>query len=1008
VAMRPPMPSMILSRRAKIALGVVVGLIVLLIVLVKLSGIYINYLWFGTVGHRNVYSTMLWTKVSLFFIFGVLMALIIGGNLVIAYLIKPPFRPMSPEQANLQNYVLMVEPRRRLVLIVVSLIALLSAGASAQGKWLQWQLWLHGTSFHQKDPQFHRDISWYAWDYPVYRILLSFGFVAVIFTLILTVGVHYLTGAIRLQTPGPRVTIAARRQLTLLVFFFIAFKAIAYWLDRYALVFSSRSKFTGASYTDVHSELPAKTILFWIAVILALTVLASVWLRSSLIPGIGFITLIVLSILIGGIYPAIVQQVSVKPNASTKEAPYIKRNIVATRAAYGIRTQSTTDPSGSVNYVKYAATTDPNTSNLAADNTTVNNIRILDPNVISPTINNAQKLAQPYGFANKLNVDRYETPQHVTHDYVVAVRQLEPGNLTGSLNNWINQYTVYTHGYGFVAAQADTDVTNGRASDYAEGDIPPSGPLGLNIKQPDVYYGQGMNAYSVVGAQGKKREYDANQKNTTYSGTGGVSLSSPLTKLAFAVKYKETNFLLNDAVSSAGAKVIMNRDPAALVKKVAPFLTTDGAPYPFVDQATGHITWMVDAYTTMANYPYSQRQSLSALTGTSLRQDQKDTQINYIRNSVKATVDAYDGTVTLYQWDDTDSVLKSYMKIFPGLIKPGNMGSQMPTDVKEHVRYPQDLFNVQRALLAQYHITDPVASYNGKGRWAVPTDPAGGNANQPAYYVLANPPSESGNQAPQFQLTSDMVFPGSSATNLAAYITADSDPGPDYGKMTVLEVPGNSSVQGPGQVANVFHSEAQIAKDITQLNGSSTVIKGNLLTLPLGNSFMYVEPLYVQSDTTNSSTFPTLQRVLVIYGNHIGYDASLSAALSDIQLGITPGSTLNTGTTTTPPAGGTTTPSNSTSPSAPSSGSSVTPPTNGTTSSPQSVNTLLDEVNTAKTALNAAYDTHNAVTIARAQARYDVLANQLVAALNKSKSATPKPNSTPKSTPTPTSTKSGN
>ena len=313
MAMRPPLPSMMLSRRAKIILAVVAILIVLLILLVKLSGVYVNYLWFGELGHRNVYSTVLWTKVSLFFIFGVLMAAILGANMIVAYLARPPFRPMSPEQQNLQNYVLMVEPRRKLILAGVMVIAFLAAGASAQGDWASWQLWLHGGAFHVTDPQFHRDISFYAWDYPVYRILLSFGFTAVIFSLLLSVAIHYLSGAIRLQTPGPKITISARRQLTILVFVFMMLKAVAYWLDRYGLVFSDRSKFTGASYTDVHSLLPAKTILFWITIILAIGVLASMWTRSALLPGIGFVVLLVLSIIISVIYPAIGAEVLGQP-----------------------------------------------------------------------------------------------------------------------------------------------------------------------------------------------------------------------------------------------------------------------------------------------------------------------------------------------------------------------------------------------------------------------------------------------------------------------------------------------------------------------------------------------------------------------------------------------------------------------------------------------------------------------------------------------------------------------
>jgi hypothetical protein len=986
------MPSVILSRRMKIVLSVVGILIVLLILLLKLSGVYVNYLWFGELGQRQVYSTIIWTRLTLFFIFGVLMAVIIGGNLVIAYLLKPPFRPMSPEQQNLQNYVRMVEPRRKLILAGVMIIALLAAGASAQGKWATWQLWLNGGAFGVKDPQFHRDIGFYAWDYPVYRLLLGFGFSAVIFSLILSVGIHYLSGAIRLQTPGPKITLSARRHLTILVFVFMSLKAVAYWLDRYGFVFSSRSKFTGASYTDVHSALPAKTILFWITIILAIGVLASMWLRSALLPGIGFIVLLVLSILISGIYPAIVQQVSVKPNASDKERVYIARNIAATRQAYDIVTKSASNPNGTVVYKKYNANIQPDPSAITNTSTTVDNIRILDPNLISPTFNAQQKIGRPYGFSSKLDVDRYMVPdpvsnQPVEHDYIVAVREQATGsNLSGSQNNWINQHTVYTHGYGFVAAQADTDVTNGDASDYTEGDIPPAGPL--NLTQPDVYYGQLMNDYSIVGAKGTPREADGNQDpNVTYHGKGGVSLSSLFTKLAFALKYKETNFLLNDAVGAPGAKIIFVRDPKARVQKVAPFLTLDGDPYPIVDQQTGHIVWMVDGYTTMANYPYSERQSLSQLTHTSLQSGQKDTQINYIRNSVKATVDAYDGTVTLYQWDKNDPILKAWMKVFPGLMKPK---SDMPAAIEDHIRYPQDLFDVQRSLLAQYHITQPVDSYNGKGRWSVPPDPFVVGENQPPYYVLASPPGSPSN-APQFQLTTPMVVNG--ATNLAAYISANSDNGANYGTLTVLEVTGKSTIYGPSQVANDLKSTAVISKDITQLDqGQSAVLHGNLLTLPVGNSFLYVEPLYVES-TASSSAFPTLQRVLVRYGNgnQVGYEATLSDALDDIRLQRAPGSLVSTGQTSG--SGNTTSPTVSPTPTqnGSSSSSSAQPPL------PASVTAVLAQLDTAFANLDAAYKTGDPVKIGQAEAEIKRLSEQYQKLRGGSASSTP-----PKSSPSPT------
>ncbi len=978
-----PLPSVILSRRTKIALSVVAIIIVLLIVLVKLSGVYINFLWFGEVGQRDVYSTVIWTRVTLFFIFGVLMAVIIGANLVIAYLLKPPFRPMSPEQQNLQNYVLMVEPRRKLILAVVMIITLLAEGASAQGDWATWQLWFNGGAFGIRDAQFHRDISFYTWDYPIYRLLLSFGFTAVIFSIILSVAIHYLSGAIRLQTPGPKITLAARRHITALVFVFMALKAIAYWLDRYGLVFSTRGKVTGASYTDVHSALPAKTILFWIAIILALGVLASIWLRSVLLPGIGFVVLLILSILISGVYPAIVQQVTVKPNASDKEAPYIKRNINATRQAYDIVTANKDDANGgSVTYKTYAAESTPSPTALTSTDSTVSNIRILDPNVLSTTF--AQQQAQQknfYGFPAKLDVDRY-TVNGTTRDYIVGVRELSAARLSGQQTNWINQHTNYTHGYGFVAATADENVTT--SENYADGDIPQSGPLNdaVDLKVPQTYFGELVSDYAIVGAKGAPREFDGDgSAKTTYQGKGGISLSNPFTKLAFAIHDKETNFLLNDAVSASGARILINRDPRKRVEKVAPFLKVDGDPYPIVDQATGHIVWMVDGYTTLSNYPYSERHSLSDLTSDSLTSSDKtagqpNSQINYIRNSVKATVDAYDGTVHLYQWDTKDPVLKAWMKIFPGLV---SKNSAMPKSIREHVRYPEDLFSVQRSLLEQYHVSNPVTFYNTSDKWTVPTDPApDATGDQPPYYVLADPQDGSTKNA-QFQLTSPMKV--NNKTNLAAYITVDSDPDDNYGQMTVLTVPTGSVIQGPEQISNQFNSTDVISSYITlQGRAGSLVVHGNLLTLPIGKSFLYVEPLYVQAQR---SGFPLLRRVLVSYGGNVGFADNLTDALSDLQPGHHTGQTVDNGDTGVPTTTPTTPPASSGS-----SGSPTTTPTQAT------VNQLLVQLDQAVTARNAAYDTHDPTKIAAAQAKVDRLVDELVQRASVAATPTPKPTRT--------------
>jgi uncharacterized membrane protein (UPF0182 family) len=965
VAMRPEMPSIRVSRRGKIIIGVLISLFVLISILGSLVRVYTNWLWFGEVGYRGVFSSILWTRVVLFIAFGLALALIVGTNVFLAYRMRPPFRPISQEQENLERYRVALEPRKRLIFGVLLVLLFFGAGMAGQQNWKTWQLWRFGESFGVRDPQFHRDISFFAWDYPAYRLLLGFGFNAVIFSLLLSLAVHYLFGAFRIATPGPKLTISARRHITVLVFAFIVLKAAAYWLDRYGLVFSDRGKVTGASYTDVNASLPAKTILFWVAVLIAVAVLASLWLKSAQIAGISFGVLLILSIGINGIYPALVQQITVKPNASDKEAPYISRNIQATRQAYDIVTST---DGGNVTYTEYASGSAQDPSKLSTDKATVPNVRILDPNVVSPTFTTQQQLKNVYGFPSKLDIDRY-TVNGETADYIVGVRELKADNLSGGQSNWINMHTVYTHGYGFAAAKANQDVNS--KSDFAEGDIPPTGFVKLT--QPQVYYGELGVDYSIVGSTGA-REYDGSDQTTTYQGSGGVSLGNFVNRLAYAVKYRQTNFLLNSAVSAKGAKIIYDRDPRQRVLKVAPFLQVDGDPYPAM--IDGRIVWMLDGYTTMANYPYSEHESLGTLTtdsfsNTNRTASQPNSTLNYIRNSVKATVDAYDGTVKLYAWDEQDPVLKSWRKVFPGAVLDK---SAMPPQVLAHVRYPQDMFEVQRALLARYHVTDPVQFYNVRDQWTVPDDPTLTGVDQPPYYILAAAAAGTGNT--QYQLTSPMKV--NNRPNMAAYISVDSEAGPNYGKFTVLRLPTSSVIQGPEQIFTRFNSEPTISKDLTLLNsGGSKIIHGNLLSLPIGNTFLYVEPLYVQGSGTN--TFPLLQRVLVAYADKVGYGDSLSSALRNLSQPVV-GQEINTIGSQAPPS-----PSTSTSPpvSSPPTTSAPVP-----SSQPTDVTGILTQLDAAMNRLQAAYRSGDFAAIGKAQADVQRLSEAYLKARS---GPTPKP-----------------
>src|SRR4051812_26514429 len=955
--MRPPVPVPTLSRRAKLVLGAIAVLLVVFTVIGTLTNVYVDYLWFDETKYTEVFWTELQTRALLFAVAGVAT----GGRVAVAIPLacrsRPPSRPMSREQQNLERYRQSVEPRRKLVLTVVAVVLGLFAGFTAQGSWQTWLSFRNSTDFGRTDPQFGLDLSFFVFDYPFYRLALGFGFAIVVLALIGSLVTHYVFGGLRLQTPGQKLTPAARVHLSVLLGLFVALKAVAYWLDRYGLVYSNRGEvFTGASYTDVNALLVPKTILVFVAAVCAIAFFANIVVRNFLLPAAALVLLLLSSLVIGVAYPAIVQQFVVRPSANVKEAPYIERAIQSTRNAYGLE---------GVRYVDYAQTstgkqvdTQALLDDLRNDTQTIPNARLLDPNVLSETFTAQQQIRNVYGFPEKLDIDRYTLPDPTTgaertRDYVVAVRELNSQGLSENQDTWINRHTVYTHGNGFVAAPANEVVAGqeGGEPNFTTKDLPTIG--NIPVKQPRIYYGEliqqgGQDVYSVVGAPKgtDPREFDQpedgsdkGQINNTYGGKGGVSIGSFFRQLTFAIYYRERNFLLSSAVNDK-SRVLYVRDPLDRVEKAAPFLKVDGDPYPAV--INGRVTWILDGYTTSDDYPYSESMELGSaaqdsLTGagtTALPNEQ----FNYIRNSVKATVDAYDGTVTLYQWDTKDPLLATYMKAFPGVVKPR---SAMSDELVSHVRYPEDFFKLQRDILTRYHVSKPVDFYNQNDRWQVPNDPTQEtNEAQPPYYILAQRP---GAQLASFQLTS--ALNAFNRENLSSFISASSDPN-DYGKIQVLKLPGNTPFRGPQQVQQSFITNNQVRPDLTLFNSAeSQAVFGNLLTLPIGGSgLLYVEPLYVQG--TGQNSFPLLQKVLVNYGDKVGYGNTLQDALDQV-FGPGAGTTATNGGTTTPPTGGTATP---TSPAAP----TTSPPSGGAGASNPAMDQAVAGIKSALDALKAA------------------------------------------------------
>jgi uncharacterized membrane protein (UPF0182 family) len=592
------------------------------------------------------------------------------------------------------------------------------------------------------------------------------------------------------------------------------------------------------------------------------------------------------ALVFGVIWPSVVQRFRDKPAASQLELKYIDRNLTATRAAYGLNNISTSI---------LPATQTMSGAALSAQAARNAQIRLIDPNRLSATFAVQQQVRSYYTFKSTLDIDRYPIAGKL-QDVAIATRELNTAALPNSQRTWSNNHLVFTHGYGVVAAP--TDRMQDALPQFIEGDIPPKGQLGLTV--PQIYYGQVGNGYSIVGGNKTPREFDhpatngGTQANTTHSGGGGVPIGSIFHRLLYAWKLRSSSILFSSEINSH-SQLIYNTNPRGRVAAVAPWLTLDGDTYPVV--VAGHVVWVVDGYTTSSHYPYSQLTNLRSATSTTLTQNgssvtQPGTQINYMRNSVKAVVDAYSGRVTLYAWNPTntpDPELSTWEKAFPGLIKSQR---DIPAALLPHLRYPTDLFNLQRQLLTRYHVTTPSDFYSGANFWQVPTDPvirSSTSTNSYGQTVTSSPPSipsvymtmsPNGSSAPVFSLSSLLVTtnPG---LNLTAFLSVDAQPGPDYGHFTMLEAPASANLESPSQIQNGIESTSRVAKALSlERAGNSTVILGNLEAMPLAGQMLYVEPIYTQAKR-GSSPQPILRHVVTVYGENgvTGFASTLDASL---------------------------------------------------------------------------------------------------------------------------------
>ncbi|HLU44598.1 MAG TPA: UPF0182 family protein [Natronosporangium sp.] len=876
-----------MSRRSKVTIGVVIGLIILFMLLGTMVDVWTDILWYQEVGYTQVFTGVLFTRIGLFLAVGLGMALIIAGNLWLAYRLRPLLRPHSPEQASLERYRMVLTPRIGWWIAGSAGLIGLFAGLTAQGRWQQWLMFRHGGTFGYSDPELGIDAGFYVFQYPFYRFLLGVGFAVVVLSLLGALAMYYLYGAVRLQGIGDRITTGARAHLSVLVALFVLLKAAAYWLDQRGLMleYNQPIGLYGAGATGVDALLPAKAMLMWIAVIVAIAVLvfANAAFRNLAYPGVALALLVLAAIVIGGIYPWVVQTFSVNPTLRDKEERYIERSIEATRYAFGL---------DGTEIIDYPGTNDTPPEGMAEDQELINSIRLLDPEVLPQTYTQLQQVRGFYGFGEKLDVVRYGEGNEAT-DYVVGLRQISEADLTPQQQQWQNRHSYYSHGYGMVAAPASEIVCNGRpyfvsgflgsvdqetAEEVVDGDrcrrstdLPELAP-----EQPRVYYGDQMAEYVVVGGRDEFDRPSASGDDTyRYTGKGGVEVGSWWRKLLYAIKFREANFVLSEVVNPE-SKVIYERDPRTRVERVAPFLTVDGDPYPAV--VDGRIVWILDGYTTAETFPYAQRINLQQETqdelvgeGAVAQLAQED--VSYMRNSVKATVDAYDGTVTLYEFDPDDPVLQAWNEAFGGdLLVPRE---EIPDSLAAHFRYPQDLFKVQRNLLQRFYVQNPGEFFAGTDFWEVPTTPSNPDSPflQSPYYLLTQFP---GQRERTFQLTS-AVSPVD-RLNLAAVISGAYVDGEQ--KLQAWRLPEDTRIPGPVQVHQDMTNAAHIRERITLLEGSARVTYGNLLSLPYQNGMLYVEPVYVQ--TTAQDAFPLMQLVLMSYGQYVTLANSVEEGLRDL------------------------------------------------------------------------------------------------------------------------------
>ncbi len=798
---------------------------------------YTDWLWFQSLDFERVYFTSLVGRVVVFFGAAIPFVVIFLGNLVLARWFS------TRDELFLGQHRVLDLPVFSWLIWVTGLFLGLAVGLAAAPRWLDFLRFFNQVPFDVRDPIFGRDVGFYVFTLPVYQFIQGWLLTTLLMTLIGVIIIYFFAQLHNLREGEIVVLPHVRLHVSALGAALFVVIAWGHRLAAFDLLYSPRGVAFGASYTDVHAELPALQAMFWLALIIAATLLANVILRRLWLPLIGVGVWMAVGLIIIGIVPGLMQRYLVEPNELTREAPYIEHNIQFTRQAYKLDDADERD-FGQVEPLSLEA--------LAENRATLQNVRLWDYRPLGQTYRQIQEIRLYYGFTD-LDIDRYWI-NGAYRQVILAARELDQSQLQSV--TWVNQHLQFTHGYGVVMNPVDEVTPEGLPELWIK-DLPPTSSVSLEIERPEIYYGELTDNYVFVNTGIEEFDYPRGDENvyTFYEGSGGVPLNSYLKRLAFALRLADANVLLSQYIDG-NSRLMFNRRIQDRVREVAPFLSYDGDPYLAIG-GDGKLYWIQDAYTVSDRYPYA---------------EPVGREVNYIRNAVKVVIDTYDGSMTYYIADPSDSLIQTYDAIFPSLFASQE---EIPERLRDHLRYPEGMFSIQANMYQTYHMRDVNVFYNKEDQWNLPREVFSGQ-DQPVepYYVIIRLPDE---EQEEFMLI--QPFTPATKDNLIAWMAGRSD-GEHYGQLVVYRFPKQELIFGPLQIEARVDQDPEISAQLSLWSQrGSQVIRGNLLVIPMDKSLLYVEPLYLQAE---SGEIPELKRVVLSSGERVVMAETLAEALASL------------------------------------------------------------------------------------------------------------------------------